>query len=152
LLSGDCYRLSAVISRFALHLASAECCLPVLCPLLSLYMSLLLPTRALLRYWLSHRSGPMLAGLVWHPWQSKALCSQELFGIPMLAGLVVPSLRCCTCNPTHLFGTPIPQGPMLAGLGWHPYARFHTCLASLCSSDLFGIPMLVRLVWHPSKP
>jgi hypothetical protein len=38
----------------------------------------------------------------------KSLCSQDLFGIP------------------------ISQDPMLAGLVWHPYARFHTCLASLC--------------------
>jgi hypothetical protein len=57
----------------------------------------------------------------------------------------------------ELFGTPISQVPMHAGLVWHPYlsslyAR-RTCLASLslkslCSQDLFGIPMLAGLVWH----
>jgi hypothetical protein len=85
------------------------------------------------------------------------LCSQDLFGIPMLAGLVwhpYASFHTCLaslcrwsaslCSLPYLFVI-----PMLAGLVGHPYARFHTCLASLCSQDLFGIPMLAGLVWHP---
>jgi hypothetical protein len=64
-----------------------------------------------------------------------------------------------SCPPAmisfYFFGI-FSQVLMLAGLVWHPYAR-RTCLASLCSQDLFGIPisqvpMLAGLVWHPYLP